>query len=191
MDYSLLLGIAPLSGNEEMLSTYKPGKKSRFVGALVACLLTVPTQIANERRLLVVAAQFMSQFQGTCGGLQVKLKDSDPLPHEESLGEDNTGGSEVDGEMCRPQRPSRPRNAVVFLGIIDILQPYSVNKKMETQVKAKASDAKDYSYSAISSVPPSAYAYVRFHFSRFGFTGDATAHRSHRCAAQDTFSPVH
>ncbi len=50
----------------------------------------------------------------------------------------------------------------MFMGLIDILQPYSMKKQMETQMKAKPGDAKDFSYSAISAVPAQAYACVRY-----------------------------
>ena len=50
--------------------------------------------------------------------------------------------------------------AVAFLGIIDILQPYSATKQMETHMKSKPRDARDFSYSAISAVPAGPYAYV-------------------------------
>ena len=62
--------------------------------------------------------------------------------------------SNVERAMCRGQ----VKRAVVFMGIIDILQPYSMKKQMETQMKAKPGDAKDFSYSAISAVPAQAYA---------------------------------
>eukprot|EP00750_Incisomonas_marina_P027031 INCI6088.1.p1 GENE.INCI6088.1~~INCI6088.1.p1 ORF type:complete len:540 (-),score=86.25 INCI6088.1:111-1577(-) len=95
---------------------------------------------------------FQSIFQTVCGGMPVSIV-TPPKMQPEEIGDDDSESDENPAPLPVVKR------AVVFMGIIDILQPYSMKKQMETQMKAKPGDAKDFSYSAISAVPAQAYAY--------------------------------
>eukprot|EP00160_Parvularia_atlantis_P017373 Unigene5948_Nuclearia_a/m.18214 Unigene5948_Nuclearia_a/g.18214 ORF Unigene5948_Nuclearia_a/g.18214 Unigene5948_Nuclearia_a/m.18214 type:complete len:277 (-) Unigene5948_Nuclearia_a:232-1062(-) len=140
MDYSLLLGIHDLDrGNKEELRT-----KGLSVLQPQAPLHNVDPTKEERRQIKKAIKRAHPEALGP---------DNNPLPQKLPQEQTISVFSQDDGGFQSTDEDNRPLSEIYFMGIIDILTPYDIKKRIEHQFKAF-----NHNEYEISAIEPSKYA---------------------------------